>query len=270
VSPLQYRGRGEDPIERRQPLPPVVFTALKGREALQAELDGQVLVRYGSCDYSELTSWTTEWDLADGIHLSLRERFDEAEIEFDTAPAALVYAELRDGGQSEEVVDYFQLIYSALRHNTEVTYWVVLDPPRRLAGKDSPVAVLELRAPEKDSRPVAEVVFRSAAFEVIEQVPVVTYSRMETVLFRRGDVDGTGTVTIADAVRLLDDLFRPTEPMTCTAAGDVNDDSRLNLLDPIAIVGLLFGRREIPPPAVACGVDPTPDRLSCEMALGCE
>jgi hypothetical protein len=44
----------------------------------------------------------------------------------------------------------------------------------------------------------------------------------------------------------------------------VNDDGKLDLTDPVHLLGFLFqGGKAIPPPYPAAGDDPTPDALKC-------
>jgi hypothetical protein len=121
VSPFQYRARGEEPLERAQPLPEAFFVALKGREALQGNIDRLPTLRYGSCGYDSLTRWDVEFQLADGNSFRLREHYDEAESEFDTAPATLRSANVVLGEERRTVADYFDLVYSVFRHNTKIT-----------------------------------------------------------------------------------------------------------------------------------------------------
>jgi hypothetical protein len=90
------------------------------------------------------------------------------------------------------------------------------------------------------------------------------------VTFKRGDTDANGTLTVADGLLVLNYLFRRQEPVPCEKSADANDDGRLSLLDPIALVSLLFGRSAgLPEPFPNCGNDPTEDPLECESAGAC-
>ncbi len=82
---------------------------------------------------------------------------------------------------------------------------------------------------------------------------------------RRGDVDGSGAVQLTDAVFLLDYLFRGGPPPPCDDAADANDDGGANLADAVTVLDYLFrgGRRPPDPGPDGCGLDPTPDSLSC-------
>ena len=88
-------------------------------------------------------------------------------------------------------------------------------------------------------------------------------------VFLRGDPDASGGRDLSDAIRILEWLFRRGESPACELAADVNDDERINVLDPILLLQWLFaGPPETPPrPWRRCGNDPTEGRLSCEM--GC-
>jgi hypothetical protein len=111
-------------------------------------------------------------------------------------------------------------------------------------------------------------------FEVIASVGVVSYARESISTkpgapFRRGDVNADGSLNIADAIALLDQLFlaRPAGP--CAKAGDANDDARLNLTDAVWILLHLHEGASLPEPLAACGVDPTADDLGCESFAPC-
>ena len=74
-------------------------------------------------------------------------------------------------------------------------------------------------------------------------------------------------VNITDAVSVLSYLFSGGVEPACEAAGDGNDDGRLDISDALAILGYLFLGSAAPPapgPDV-CGSDPTEDELvRCE------
>ena len=270
VSPLLYHARGDEPIQFSAGLPIQFFTALKGRESLQATVEGVPLIRYGSCDYPDLSEWNVEFQLDDGTRWALRERFDEAASLFDTAPAAVVRAELTDGDLRTTTTDYFRLIYSALRHNTEIRYWIVLDPPQPLGAEPTPVRIVELLATDAEFRPQPSALYRGVDLQPLRPVGVVKFSREERrpTDFRRGDADASGSLSIADAVVVLDFVFAGTT-LACRQAADANADNRINLLDAIVILEHLFRRRPLPSPTPECGLDPNPDELGCEKFFGC-
>lgn len=84
-------------------------------------------------------------------------------------------------------------------------------------------------------------------------------------VFRRGDVDSDGAVSVTDGMLLLNHLFKGGEAPGCLDAADADDDGALDLTDPLRILQHLFLGGEPPPePFGECGEDPTLDELSCE------
>ena len=60
------------------------------------------------------------------------------------------------------------------------------------------------------------------------------------------------------------------DPPSCLDAADAEDDGRINLRDPIYILGYLFlGGPAPPPPLGTCGPDRTADDLGCEASPAC-
>ncbi len=86
--------------------------------------------------------------------------------------------------------------------------------------------------------------------------------------FIRGDVDGDGAITIADAVSGLSYLFSGVNPLGgCLAAIDFGDDGALDISDPISSLNYLFSGGAAPAaPFPGCGPDPTPDAIGCGAA----
>jgi len=82
--------------------------------------------------------------------------------------------------------------------------------------------------------------------------------------FVRGDADGDGQPTIADAIRLLDFLFDRGPAADCLDALDADDNGTLDLADGMHLLSFLFsGGSPPPPPHPACGLDRTGDSLGC-------
>ena len=84
--------------------------------------------------------------------------------------------------------------------------------------------------------------------------------------FRRGDVDGSGALSVADAVLLSDLLFgRSTSFPAARDASDANDDGLIDEADISAILSLISGDLiSLPEPFQTLGFDPTPDAVvSC-------
>jgi hypothetical protein len=82
--------------------------------------------------------------------------------------------------------------------------------------------------------------------------------------FIRGDVDGSGSVTLTDAVVLSDLVFgRSISFPENLDAADANDDGTLDGGDVNVILGVLFLEiPEFPDPFPEAGLDPTPDTLT--------
>lgn len=86
--------------------------------------------------------------------------------------------------------------------------------------------------------------------------------------FRRGDADGDGVTSLFDAVAVLERYFPGRiDAVRCESAADADDDGRIAVSDALRILAYLFlGEEPPPPPFPGCGLDPTPDGLSCEAA----
>jgi hypothetical protein len=85
-------------------------------------------------------------------------------------------------------------------------------------------------------------------------------------LFQRGDTNADQNVNIADPIALLGHLFGGDAAPSCPDAADANDDGRLNIADAITILSHLFAcGGGLPAPFGRCGVDLTDDALP-----GCE
>ena len=87
---------------------------------------------------------------------------------------------------------------------------------------------------------------------------------MPAPTFIRGDTDLSGTLNIADVIRLLEILFQGGAiGMTCEDALDANDSGIANIADAIFLLSYLFGGGPDPAaPFPTAGVDPTPDLLA--------
>ncbi len=99
----------------------------------------------------------------------------------------------------------------------------------------------------------------------IATVPLVS----STTAFVRGDTNDDGSLTIADAIAGLGQLFAA-EPIPCPSSGDVNGDGGYDIGDMISLLSYLFSGG--PPPVApfpACGVEPSPGDQDCEAFSGC-
>ncbi len=82
-------------------------------------------------------------------------------------------------------------------------------------------------------------------------------------VFRRGDCDDDGVVTISDPIVELRHLFMGGRRFYCDDACDANDDGAIDLTDAIVILQYLFGGGAPPgaPGVDVCGPDVEPDHL---------
>jgi hypothetical protein len=112
----------------------------------------------------------------------------------------------------------------------------------------------------------------SAGQEAFVEVTFIAGLGPAAALFRRGDADASGTANITDAIFVLQFLFLDGREPPCRSAADVNDDSQVNISDPILLLNVLFvGVGTVPAPGyLECGPDPSADDLSCEGSTGCE
>ena len=89
-----------------------------------ASIEGNPTVRYGACEYRDLPRWEVAAETDDGTTLVLEERWLPTVSLLDTGPASLESAVVTIGGErigaKYSVSDYWDLIYSASRHNTSV------------------------------------------------------------------------------------------------------------------------------------------------------
>src|SRR6266540_6492426 len=91
---------------------------------------------------------------------------------------------------------------------------------------------------------------------------VLALSMIPTTLpaawFVRGDVNASGAINVADAVVVLEYLFRGKTGPACLDRLDANDDGGVDIVDPVAILLWLFAQGSPPrPPFPAAGTDPT-------------
>ena len=66
------------------------------------------------------------------------------------------------------------------------------------------------------------------------------------LFFARGHRAHIEAVDIIDVIAVLNFLFSGGAPLACDDAGDANDDNRIDLADPIYVLGYLL-RAESPP-----------------------
>jgi hypothetical protein len=84
------------------------------------------------------------------------------------------------------------------------------------------------------------------------------------VPFLRGDGDGSGNITILDAILAVPIGPRLPVSVDCDDAFDADDDGRQTVIDVIVIVRYLFQNGpDFPQPFASCGTDATDDPLEC-------
>lgn len=92
----------------------------------------------------------------------------------------------------------------------------------------------------------------------------------EGQILKRGDVNDDGLVDVSDPIALNNYLFIGEFRPGCYDACDVNDDSLIDSSDVIFLLNYTFLGGEIPAsPFPYCGLDLTPDSLTCNYSLSC-
>lgn len=89
--------------------------------------------------------------------------------------------------------------------------------------------------------------------------------------FRRGDINGSNTIDLSDAVFALQFLFLGGPDPLCLDAADANDDAGFDIADPIYVLSFLFAGGSAPPAPgpEACGDDPTADAFPLCLTAAC-
>lgn len=274
-APIVFSAEGSESREPPRVLDDAFFTAKPGDEALGGSLDGDPVLQFGSCTNESLPLIEVVAELEDGTTLRLEERFLEESNLFETGAASLQRADVSIAGGQRVVTEYWDLVYSAGRHNSFVEYWVVLDPPVVVDGLTAPVAIVELALAEPSlGRDQPSAAYLSADLEVLRTLSVSSLERggvsEQPNRFLRGDVQANSGVDLADALSLLNYVLQRGAPPSCPKAADANDDGRINLVDGIVILTHTFADGgPLPEPFSACGEDPSLDTLSCDSFAPC-
>ncbi|MEC9477359.1 MAG: endonuclease [Planctomycetota bacterium] len=82
--------------------------------------------------------------------------------------------------------------------------------------------------------------------------------------FIRGDANQDSSIDISDPIMVLEYLFGAGTQLSCPDAADGNDDGELNIADAVGILQFLFNNAgPLPAPYPDAGEDPTSDSLGC-------
>lgn len=109
---------------------------VQGNMQATAALDGSVdyddLVSFQSCAATNLDAWRITGTLpnSDGFFVDLRHVVPGA----GSGPLFVTRGEVKLGGQTAVVDDYFRLVYAGEHHNWNNQYWVLFDAPLTYGG----------------------------------------------------------------------------------------------------------------------------------------
>jgi hypothetical protein len=250
------------------------FSDEKQRKARRVRKDHGEILTFSSCQQESLPLFESIVELDDGTRVELDERFDPAlAMQNSISPASLVFAHVEMGGESRTVRSYWDLVYSADKHNEHLEYWIVLDPSMVAPDVMEPVHIIEIIPPQpEDPVVIPGASYLGEKFELLASRKIASHSQAGVTepRFRRGDADSSGKVELVDVGALLEYLFLEGSVPGCQKAADTNDDGELELTDALLIVLHLFrGRTPFPHPADFCGRDDTPDALSCSAFSPC-
>jgi hypothetical protein len=91
--------------------------------------DYQKTQTYDSCDYSHYTLFILTAEADNGDRVVFHKRMYSPDIRGGSMPANLESAEATVVGTTRSTTDYFDLVYSAVHHNWDEGYTVLLRPP---------------------------------------------------------------------------------------------------------------------------------------------
>jgi len=269
LSQLDYRSLYGVPVEISRVLDDAM---LINGVFLRAEGEGAFVdVLYSSCTHETLPLWEVRAEFLDGVVVRLEERFRPL-LNEDFGPASVTRADIERGiGRGRETDEYWDLVYSAIKHNEHVVYWAVLDPPMIPISLGELAYFVELIAPIPTDNLPAKANYLRENFEVIAPIEVKSYTK-ESLSgparkgFRRGDCTADGAHDIADAIAYASFMLSQERAPDCLEACDVNGDSKNDLSDAVSMLDYLFRGGPVPEePFPCCGPDPDP-----ENGLGCE
>jgi hypothetical protein len=84
---------------------------------------------YDSCDYSHYTQYIITAEAQSGDRVVFHKRMYSPDIVGGSMPANLESAQATVDGTTRSTTDYFDLVYSAVHHNWDEGYTVILRPP---------------------------------------------------------------------------------------------------------------------------------------------
>ncbi len=88
--------------------------------------------------------------------------------------------------------------------------------------------------------------------------------------WRRGDATADGRLDIADPIAVIGHLFLGGTELSCLDAADADDSGALDITDAISLISYLFlGGGPPPEPFPACGEDTSADDLGCREFPAC-
>ncbi len=144
--------------------------------------------------------------------------------------------------------------------------WSLLSRPAgSSASVSSPQAPLARFVADRAGVYSLQLLVQDSAGQSGVALPVV--QAVSQVPFVRAEANGDGRLDISDPVRVLGWLFSGQPEPVCLKAVDANDDGRVDLSDSIFALGFLFtGGAPPAAPFPQCGVDSTSDGLSCRLS----
>lgn len=99
-----------------------------------------------------------------------------------------------------------------------------------------------------------------------EDGAAASLERVAFPYFLRGDANTSGDVDLADAITTLSYLYLGGVEIRCLDAADANDNGEVEMADAVHVLSALFlGTAQIAQPFPTADIDPTADRLSCDL-----
>ncbi|MBN1418911.1 MAG: hypothetical protein JXP34_09050 [Planctomycetes bacterium] len=136
-----------------------------------------------------------------------------------------------------------------------------------LAADAGARTILVIADLDGDGRAASEdevVSWLSPEIHLPEPAGIALAPRPRGAVFIRGDIEGDGRVQLNDPIQVLGVLFASDPSPACQDRLDANDDGTIDLADPIFLLAFLFSDGPAPaPPYPDAGEDPTDDALPC-------